>query len=186
MLGTPAGGPKRRCSQDRNGVFALGTVAVIVTWTSPVTLSSAPRVESRAFPSPARRAGARASDIQYVDEGRIFDRRVSGSSVLVVSNTSDTRLLNRESIPSRTTNSVRRPGTGAATFILVSEACSAAFFCMVGLNLPIKRCRSRNRVLSGRRRHALLYTTSRCSAEHEDQTGGHRRSTRSLPTVQTI
>ena len=183
MPGALAGGPKHRCSQDRNRVFALGTVAVLIIWTSPGTLSSAPRVESRAFPSPARRAVPRASAIHYVDDGRILDRRVSGSPVLVVSNTSDTRLLNRESIPACTTNSVHRPGYGTATINLVAEACSAAFFCIVGLNHLIKRPRSRNRELSGRSCHTLLYTTSRCSAEHEDQTGGHRRSTRSLLTV---
>ena len=41
---------------------------------------------------------------------------------------SDTRMLHPESIPSRTTNRVVRPGTGAATITLTPQASSAPFF----------------------------------------------------------
>ena len=51
-----------------------------------------------------------------------------GSSLLGTVSISDTRMLHPESIPSRTTNRVVRPGTGAATITLTPQANSAPFF----------------------------------------------------------
>ena len=51
-----------------------------------------------------------------------------GSSLLGTVSISDTRMLHPESIPSRTTNRVVRPGTGAATITLTPQASSAPFF----------------------------------------------------------
>ena len=67
----------------------------------------------------------------------------------------DTRELDRESIPSRNTNSARRTGPGAAFFILTAQARWAAFFDSLGLIRPTKRYQSRNRGHSGHRRDAL-------------------------------
>ena len=53
-----------------------------------------------------------------------------GSSLLGTVSISDTRMLHPESIPSRTTNRVVRPGTGAATITLTPQASSAPFFVM--------------------------------------------------------
>ena len=96
------------------------------------------------------------------------------------------RELDRESIPSRTTNSVLRTGVLPATLTLTPQALSTAIFDTIGLNHHIKRYRSYNLSLSGHRRDRLPIPTSRQPPEHGCQPGGHRRANLRSATVWTI